>query len=148
MVPNLAGMFIGWSCKKLMFWGFFSCWSEVHKRNKRHKGVKLGVVCFWSSLKTLGKLKQNLVGMFIGWSYKKFRYFLLIYVHEKNKRPKGFKKGVVCCCIWSVYFSIHLDDISFFMFLMKVSNFFISRGNTVTIKANLPWWPQVNKWLY
>jgi hypothetical protein len=84
--------------------------------------------------------------MFIGWSYKKFRYFLLIYVHEKNKRPKGFKKGVVCCCIWSVYFSIHLDDISFFMFLMKVSNFFISRGNTVTIKANLPWRPQVNKW--
>jgi hypothetical protein len=52
-------------------------WSELHKRNKKPKGVKKGVVCFQSSsLKPPSQFKPNLVEMFIGWSSRKFMFFV------------------------------------------------------------------------
>ena len=39
--PSLSvEMFIGWSSNKFMF---FRCWSEIHKRNKKPKGIRKGV---------------------------------------------------------------------------------------------------------
>jgi hypothetical protein len=93
--PNLVGMFIWWFYEKWMV--FFFGWSEVHKRNKRFKGVKKGIVCFNRFSETTGsigtKFGRNVylmvlweVNVFLGWSD----------VHKRNKRPKGVKNYVVC----------------------------------------------------
>jgi hypothetical protein len=35
--------------------------------------------------------------------------FLLLEVYKRNKRPYSVKKGMVCFCMCSVYFSTNLD---------------------------------------
>ena len=32
------------------------------------------------------------------------KYFVCLAVHKKNERPKSVKKGVVCFCMWAIYF--------------------------------------------
>ena len=49
---------------------------------------------FFSFLKLLGQLEPNYLWMLIGWSSKKFMFFLLKVI-KRNKRPKGVKKVVL-----------------------------------------------------
>ena len=71
--PNLAGMFLGWSCTKLLFFVpvGYSVW------------LPGSIICSdWlkrsSSLKPLGQLKPNCPGMIIGRSSTKFLFFMPI----------------------------------------------------------------------
>jgi hypothetical protein len=59
---------------------------QKHKRNKKPKMLKKGVVCFQSSsLKPL----SHLVGMFIEWFSKKCMFFVVD--HKYTTETKGSK---------------------------------------------------------
>ena len=95
---------IGIRLSKNVYWmvlwkSYIFHWSEGHKWNKRHKGVKKGVVSFdSSSLKPLGQLQPHLVGMFIVWSSRSFHLhffqtiFDLALVVSKIEVVEGTKK--------------------------------------------------------
>lgn len=40
---------------------------------------------------------------------------------KETRGPKMSKKGVVCLCMWNVYFSTNLDGLFFSMFLIKLN---------------------------
>jgi hypothetical protein len=76
-------------------------WTEGHKWNKwnkRHKGVKKGVVGFDFFSETTGPIATTLVGIFIGWSSRSFHLhffqtrFDLALVVSKIKVVEDTKK--------------------------------------------------------
>ena len=68
----------------------------------------------WKVFKYTGKvIKQISKGLLCLWncclsSIKCLWFFWGSKVHERNERPKSFKKGVLCFCIWSIYVQLIL----------------------------------------
>ena len=97
--PNLAGMFLGWSSTKLLFFvpvgystwlpGPIICsdWLKFQRSSSLKLMNWLNPNCKWmiigmfqnaSSLKPLGQLKPNCPGMIIGMSFTKLLFFMPI----------------------------------------------------------------------
>ena len=91
--PNLVGMFIWWSSRKCIA---FFCWSEVHKRNQRSKGVKKGV-CFFIFFSDTSGPSGTKLGRDVHLIVLKEGYCVCCCwseVHDRNKRPKGVKTNL------------------------------------------------------
>jgi hypothetical protein len=62
----------------------------------------------------LGKLEPNLVGMLIGWFYKKSRFFVVDWKYKKEIKSPTFNglkidKGPYICEMNKIFFSENLD---------------------------------------